>query len=130
MHTDVKMKYIHEIEAVQLTYALATGVEPLENIPQWFIDAVESGDIKKWACMKCPGGCGEVINLSLNPNQRPRWQVSEDFWLRPTVHPSIHQKNDCGCHFWIKNGEVQWCRGGRPRRQNIPPQETSSNESR
>jgi len=40
------MKYIHEIEAVQLTYALATGVEPLENIPQWFIDAVESGDIK------------------------------------------------------------------------------------
>ncbi len=75
---------------------------------------VESGDIKKWACMKCPGGCGEVINLSLNPNQRPRWQVSEDFWLRPTIHPSIHQKNKCGCHFWINSGQVRWCKDGRP----------------
>lgn len=87
---------------------------------------VESGDVKKWACLKCPGGCGEVISLSLNPNQRPRWQVSEDFWLRPTIHPSIHQKNECGCHFWIKSGEVQWCRGGRPRRQSIPSEVNSS----
>ncbi|MEL7099414.1 MAG: DUF6527 family protein [Pseudomonadota bacterium] len=75
---------------------------------------VENGDIKKWACLRCPGGCGEVINLSLNPNQRPRWRVSEDFWLRPTIHPSVHQKNECGCHFWIKRGQVSWCRGGRP----------------
>jgi|TARA_E500000318_G_C3522730_1_gene197081 hypothetical protein len=75
---------------------------------------VENGDIKKWACMKCPGGCGEAINLSLNPNQRPRWQVSEDLWSRPTIHPSIHQKNKCGCHFWIKSGKVFWCKGGRP----------------
>ncbi|UWQ77025.1 DUF6527 family protein [Leisingera sp. M658] len=75
---------------------------------------VESGGIKKWACLTCPGGCGEVINLSLNPNQRPRWRISEDFWLRPTIHPSVHQKNECGCHFWIKNGQTTWCRGGRP----------------
>ncbi|GAA6182652.1 hypothetical protein NBRC116594_40900 [Shimia sp. NS0008-38b] len=75
---------------------------------------VENGDIKKWACLRCPGGCGEVIILSLNPNQRPRWRVSEDFWLRPTVHPSVHQKNECGCHFWIKKGQISWCRGGRP----------------
>ncbi|WP_254658596.1 DUF6527 family protein [Phaeobacter inhibens] len=75
---------------------------------------VKSGDIKKWACLRCPGGCGEVISLSLNPNQRPRWLVSEDFWLRPTIHPSVHQKNECGCHFWIKKGRITWCRGGRP----------------
>ncbi|WP_417728439.1 DUF6527 family protein [Roseovarius sp.] len=77
---------------------------------------VESGNVKKWACLRCPGGCGEVITLSLNPNQRPRWGISEDFWSRPTVHPSVHQTNECGCHFWIKKGQVNWCRGGRPKR--------------
>ncbi|MEQ9040227.1 MAG: DUF6527 family protein [Silicimonas sp.] len=80
------------------------------------LTVVESGNVKKWACLRCPGGCGEVITLSLNPNQRPRWDISEDFWSRPTVHPSVHQKNECGCHFWIKKGQVNWCRGGRPKR--------------
>ncbi|HKJ62103.1 MAG TPA: DUF6527 family protein [Hyphomicrobiales bacterium] len=65
--------------------------------------------------MKCPGGCGEIINLSLNPNQRPCWTVSLDFWTRPSIHPSVHQQNECGCHFWIKQGRVHWCKGGFPR---------------
>ena len=81
---------------------------------------VQSGDVKKWACLKCPGGCGEVINLSLNPNQRPRWTVSEDFWTRPSIDPSVRQKNDCGCHFLIKQGQVIWCKGGRPRTGHKP----------
>jgi len=76
---------------------------------------VESGLVKKWACMSCPGGCGEIISLSLNPNQRPRWTVLIDFWQRPTINPSVHQQNACGCHFWIKNGQVHWCKGGRPK---------------
>jgi hypothetical protein len=78
---------------------------------------VESGGVKKWACLRCPGGCGEVINLPLNPNQRPRWMVAEDFWARPSVHPSVHQQNECGCHFWIKQGRVHWCKDGLPRTQ-------------
>ncbi len=76
---------------------------------------IESGEVTKWACMSCPGGCGEIISLSLNPNQRPSWKVLIDFWQRPTIHPSVHQQNECGCHFWIKKGQVHWCVGGRPR---------------
>ncbi|MDA8586533.1 DUF6527 family protein [Rhodobacteraceae bacterium] len=76
---------------------------------------VESGEIKKWACMNCPGGCGERIALSLNPDRRPRWKVTNDFWQRPTIHPSVHQQNKCGCHFWVKKGQVHWCKGGKPR---------------
>ncbi|MCI2393963.1 DUF6527 family protein [Aliiroseovarius sediminis] len=73
---------------------------------------VESGHIKKWACLSCLGGCGEVISFSLSPNQRPRWRVTDDVWSRPTVNPAIPQKNACGCHFWIKNREINWCRAG------------------
>lgn len=77
---------------------------------------VESG-VRKWACLRCLGSREEVINLSLHPNQRPRWTVSEDFWMRPSIYHSVHQKNECGCHFWIKKGLVYWCKRGLPKNQ-------------
>lgn len=69
------------------------------------------GDDKyqKWACFRCPGGCGENILLPLNKTQRPRWAVSVDWLGRPTIHPSVRQLNDCRCHFWIRQGCVDWC---------------------
>ncbi len=78
---------------------------------------VRDGGIEKWACLRCPGGCGATISLSLNPQRRPRWAVALDFWMRPTVQPSVHQTNRCGCHFWVQNGVFEWCRGGRPEDQ-------------
>lgn len=75
---------------------------------------VESDGVRKWACLKCPGGCSVKIALSLNPSRRPRWRIERDWLGRPTVEPSIHQLNACGCHFWIRRGHVVWCRGGRP----------------
>ncbi|WP_333722496.1 DUF6527 family protein [Agrobacterium tumefaciens] len=55
-----------------------------------------------------------MIALSLNPSRRPKWQVTLDFWSRPTIKPSVHQLNECGCHFWITNGTIDWCPSGRP----------------
>lgn len=75
---------------------------------------VRDGDVEKWACLACPGGCGKMIALSLNPGRRPKWQVALDFWNRPTIKPSVHQLNECGCHFWITSGSIDWCPGGRP----------------
>ena len=75
---------------------------------------VRDGGVEKWACLKCPGGCGATISLSLNPQRRPRWSVFLDIWRRPTMQPSVHQTNQCGCHFWIRKGLIDWCRDGRP----------------
>jgi len=77
---------------------------------------VESDGLQKWACMKCPGGCGLKIALSLNPNRRPRWRVASDWFGRPSVEPSVHQLNDCRCHFWVRRGRIDWCPGGKPSR--------------
>jgi hypothetical protein len=77
---------------------------------------VASGGIQKWACMKCPGGCGTTITLSLNPERRPRWQVLRDWFGRPTLEPSVHQMTACRCHFWVRRGLVEWCADGHPRR--------------
>lgn len=65
--------------------------------------------IDKWACFRCPGGCGECIKLSLNPKRRPRWSTTVDWLGRPTVSPSIRQTSDCRCHFWVREGQVSWC---------------------
>jgi hypothetical protein len=98
------------ISASQSTYPDLAAIRGDELV------IVEDAGILKWACLRCPGGCGTSISLSLNQQRRPRWHVRIDFWRRPTVGPSVHQKNDCGCHFWIKGGLIEWCAGGRPKR--------------
>jgi Family of unknown function (DUF6527) len=80
-----------------------------EEIKPGMMIVVADRHLQKWACFQCPGGCGEVIKLSLNPKQRPCWQVQADDWGRPTVSPSVRQLNACGCHFWIREGNVEWC---------------------
>lgn len=101
-----------------LPFDLLTQSTPMfptgERIPPGKLLVVRDGHIEKWACLACPGGCGKTISLSLNPTRRPRWRVALDFWGRPTVQPSVHQLNDCGCHFWIRGGRVEWCVGDSP----------------
>ena len=75
---------------------------------------VRDGGHAKWACMRCPCGCGADIKLSLNPSRRPRWSVERDWLWRPSVTPSVHRKEGCGSHFWVRCGRVDWCPGGRP----------------
>jgi Family of unknown function (DUF6527) len=76
---------------------------------------VRSGSFTKWACFRCPCGCGDKIALSLATDRRPSWKVVLDRLRRPTVTPSVWQKAGCYSHFWIKKGAVDWCLGtGRP----------------
>lgn len=94
---------------VRPTFPDSTMLKPGEVV------VVEDAGVRKWACLLCPGGCGANIALSLNPSRRPRWRIVLDFWRRPTIEPSVHQTNACGCHFFIKEGRVEWCSGGRPK---------------
>lgn len=71
---------------------------------------ISDGGNDKWACLKCPGGCGEVIRLNLSPKRRPCWRVKQDRLARPTLEPSIWQQNECGCHFFIRSGDVLWAK--------------------
>ncbi|MEJ0098512.1 MAG: DUF6527 family protein [Pseudomonadota bacterium] len=64
---------------------------------------------QKWACFRCPCGCNDRIQLSLNPNRRPRWSVRMDWLHRPTVSPSVNQTTGCRSHFWIRSGQIEWC---------------------
>ena len=70
---------------------------------------------QKWAFLRCPTGNGDIIQLSLQPKHRPRWEIARDFLGRPTVYPSVRQTEGSYAHFWIRSGAVQWCEDtGRP----------------
>jgi hypothetical protein len=72
-------------------------------------------DYQKWAYFRCPCDCGETIMLSLSKTTRPSWSVSIDSHQRPTISPSVRQIAGCFSHFWVREGNVQWCRDtGRP----------------
>jgi hypothetical protein len=87
---------------------MATHPTP-EQLKPGVLVIVRDGTIEKWACMMCPGGCGEKIMLSLSRNRRPHWAVTEDWLGRPSLSPSVWQRQSCGCHFWVRNGRVDWC---------------------
>lgn len=69
---------------------------------------VQAGSFVKWACFKCPCGCGQKIALSLQKERRPSWAVVVDWLQRPTVAPSVHQLAGCLSHFWIRRGDIEW----------------------
>jgi hypothetical protein len=63
----------------------------------------------KWAYFRCPADRSEIVQLSLQPQRRPRWTVAVDFLGRPTITPSVRQLDGSYAHFWIKKGAVIWC---------------------
>ena len=85
-----------------------------EEIP----DALRTGKVyiagegdNVWvASMICPCGCKEVIELNLLPQARPRWEVSRHQDGTVSLSPSIWRKRGCQSHFWLRDGEVTWCR--------------------
>ena len=86
----------------------------------WAIDGLFSSDFGKHLVfkggtslskaydVKCPGGCGTVLEINLVPDMRPRWKVTEDKDGVVTIEPSIWRKKDCECHFRITRGIIRW----------------------
>lgn len=60
------------------------------------------------AAMICPCGCGDLIQLAIDPTGRPRWDVRLERGL-VTLHPSVHRKVRCRSHFFLKGGKIIWC---------------------
>jgi hypothetical protein len=60
----------------------------------------------KWAHLSCPR-CGDHIQLPLAGSGK--WSVKIDLICRPTINPSIWEKDRCGAHFFIRKGTLLWC---------------------
>ena len=80
-----------------------------EDVAPGWVYVVGGPGYQKWAYFRCPTGSGEIIQLSLMPNRRPRWLVSVDWLNRPTIHPSVRQLEGSYAHFWMRRGTIDWC---------------------
>lgn len=64
---------------------------------------------KEWlAGLKCPCGCGDVIELVLDGHS-PKWTLSVSPNGKPTLTPSIYRSIKCRSHFFLEHGKIKWC---------------------
>lgn len=73
---------------------------------------VTEGRRPVYAALACPRRrCGDTLNLNLLPDDLPLWALTEHPSGIPSLDPSIWRRNTCGCHFWLREGRIIWCRG-------------------
>jgi|CXWL01.1.fsa_nt_gi hypothetical protein len=67
-------------------------------------------DGRYWiAAMRCPCGCGELLEMNLLLDSEPVWTLGIDATV-PTLHPSVWRKNGCRAHYLLRSGRVIWCK--------------------
>lgn len=66
------------------------------------------GEPGKWAVFECPCGRGHVIELNLAHSGRDRWTLIADSKGRPSTRPSIDFQGPRRCHYWLRDGSINW----------------------
>lgn len=91
-----------------LTYVESDEL-PSEIPTRTLVVAREEGDL--WSAgMICPCGCKRRIELMLLSGVKPRWDLHVDRAGLPTLWPSVWVNDGCRSHFWLRGGEISWCR--------------------
>lgn len=60
------------------------------------------------AALRCPCGCGDIIELALILEARPRWNFSRSRKAHPNLSPSVWRRTGCRSHFWLRQGRIAW----------------------
>lgn len=82
-----------------------------DSVDSKIIYIAGEGGHKWFVAMKCPCGCGETIQLSLEQDSSPKWKLSEHSDGTVSLSPSVWRNKRCLAHFWIKHSIVKWCPG-------------------
>lgn len=61
------------------------------------------------AALRCPCGCGDVIQLSLVHDTSPSWRIQERKSRDITLLPSVWRTVGCRSHFIIYRSRLIWC---------------------
>lgn len=70
---------------------------------------VGEGEYLWFIVFLCPCGCGELVQLNLLPDARPRWSAERHPDGTVTLSPSVWQVAGCRSHFFLRRGRVEWC---------------------
>lgn len=97
---------------LQVKYTSSFASVP-DNVRRWEMWVVGTSSKPKWAVLACPCGLGHTIKVSLQKNHNPHWELTVSKGVGPSLSPSIDMKDKPFCHFWLRNGKVEWVHKGR-----------------
>lgn len=80
----------------------------VDVLPQHFIRVVYKG-VLHWTLFKCPCGCGDVISLPMSHPHNPFWTLHIGATGKPSLSPSVWRNKGCMSHFWVRDGQIDWC---------------------
>lgn len=89
-------------------------VEVVEDLPDRMkrdvLYVVAEGGHLLHGSMACPRGrCATALNVNLAPDESPRWSLVVNEKGAPTLAPSVWRRTGCGCHFFLREGRLDWC---------------------
>ena len=106
----------HAVKAQEKAQVFFDSVTEVQKTPnnaniekQKFVSVIYKG-APHWSLFRCPCGCDDVISLPMQPPHNPRWQLEKSASGLPTLFPSIWRNKGCMSHFWVKEGDIVWCR--------------------
>ncbi len=62
------------------------------------------------ATMLCPCGCNATLQMSLQPEGRPRWVLTKESDGTVSLSPSVWRQIGCKSHFFFRKGVINWCK--------------------
>lgn len=80
-----------------------------EDLTDDFIYTVGENGFLWFVALKCPCGCGDIIHLNLLPEAKPCWKVEIHSDGTVSLKPSVWSLKGCKSHYFVKNGEIDWC---------------------
>lgn len=101
---------LHSLNLYKYKVELTSNNPNFEDIKDGTIILVGGKNYTKWAYLKCPCGCNELIMISLGKGKYPNWNIDLDRFGRPSIHPSIYKTTGCKSHFWIIKGKIIWAK--------------------
>jgi hypothetical protein len=90
----------------ELTFHEGHATMP-EQIPRHTLAIVGTLERPKWAVFECPCGRGHQLALNLSPRAFPFWTVTQ-YEHGPSLSPSVDSHRPARCHFWLRDGRVNW----------------------
>ena len=63
-----------------------------------------------FTAMICPCGCGEILYMNLDQKSWPNWKIEIHNDRTVTLFPSVNRTIGCRSHFYVRKGQIQWCK--------------------
>jgi hypothetical protein len=106
---DSLWKRIFRIPPDYTKVRFATSFRAAKSVGKKEIVFIGDKSSPKWAVIKCPCGCGDLIHIDLMGSHTPSWTCQFEKDKTVSFSPSLWvDSSKCGSHFWIRNNRVLW----------------------